>query len=161
SLITLGGGGAAYTTGLTVHSTSDVDWYKVVPRDWGGPSDSVLVRDFLDSQGDLDVQLYNSGGSVIDSSTSEGDFELIKLEGRAPGTYSLKVYGYSGAINYYSIVSSRGGAIAEDAGEPKGGDTQPTALPLQRQDSDKLKGTSGGTIHPGDVDWYRITLPAG
>lgn len=67
--------------------------------------------DFTHSWGDLDMQLRNSSGGVIETSNGSSNQEEIERT-LAAGTYYLRVYRYStssnASINYYKLSVSRG-----------------------------------------------------
>ena len=75
---------------------SDSDFYRV---DAGTSTASVVVR-FRHADGDLDVQAVRADGSVITSSAGTGDSERVS----ASGTFYVRVFGYAGAVNGYSIA---------------------------------------------------------
>lgn len=62
-----------------------------------------VTLSFTHSQGDLDMELYSPSGSLVTSSASVTDQEVITLSGLAAGTYKVHVYGYDGATNDYSL----------------------------------------------------------
>lgn len=75
---------------------SDSDYYRV---EAGAGTASVVVR-FRHADGDLDVQALRADGSVITSSAGTGDSERVS----ASGTFYVRVFGYAGAVNGYSIA---------------------------------------------------------
>jgi hypothetical protein len=86
------GGGCA---GLMV-CTGDDDYYTVTAG-----SDGVSVRiDFDHGEGDLDMELWR-GSENLGTSQSVADSESLSASGA--GTYTIRVYGYSGAQNAYSL----------------------------------------------------------
>lgn len=91
---------------LTIHSSSDVDYYKFTIAERGGVNDSILVNHIY-SRGDIDMKLYrkNSDNSYtcVRSGLSCSNYEDISLSGLDAGTYYLKVYGFSGATNSYAL----------------------------------------------------------
>jgi Bacterial pre-peptidase C-terminal domain len=73
-----------------------------------GPSSNFSLR--LDGlTADADVQILNSAGTVIGSSTAaSNNAEQINLSNLAPGSYFARVYQFSGATNYnLSLSASR------------------------------------------------------
>jgi hypothetical protein len=54
---------------------------------------------FQHAQGDLDLALYNSAGTLLGRSQGTTDSERVSLNGLAAGTYYIQVYGYRGASN--------------------------------------------------------------
>jgi hypothetical protein len=70
----------------------DVDVWRV------SASASVVVR-FTHASGDLDVEAIDATGHVIASSAGTSDSERVS----GTGTFYVRVFGYSGATNAYSI----------------------------------------------------------
>src|SRR5262249_30395081 len=67
--------------------------------DQAGSSSSAVTIRFQQAQGNLDLRLYDAGGTQLRSSQGTGDSEQISLDGLAAGTYHVQVYGYQGAYN--------------------------------------------------------------
>ncbi|MCC6525562.1 MAG: PPC domain-containing protein [Polyangiaceae bacterium] len=89
--------GAGSHAGLAVCSGDD-DWFSfTVP---GGVD---LRIDFDHAEGDLDIALTKNG-SAIATSQGTSDFESVSATGG--GTYTLRVYGYSGAANAYTLTAT-------------------------------------------------------
>ncbi len=89
---------------LSIHTTTDVDWFRFYANHTGGAADFVGI-DHVSANGDLDLDLYDAAGTLV--ATSDGlavDAERISLEGRPEGWYYAVVRGRSGAINGYSLV---------------------------------------------------------
>jgi hypothetical protein len=77
SLGSLAGSKADYT-GLQIR---DDDWYSFTTSASGLGTDFVRIN-FLHAQGDVDLALYNAGGTLLASSTGETNTETISLSGR-------------------------------------------------------------------------------
>jgi hypothetical protein len=73
---------------------SDEDWYRV------SASATVTIR-FEHAQGDIDMEAYDANGVRIASSTSVQNQETVA----GTGTFFVRVYGYRGAINSYTIAA--------------------------------------------------------
>jgi hypothetical protein len=73
----------------------DEDWFRV---DAGTATRSVIVT-FTHSAGDLDVAAVDATGRELDSSAGTTNEERVS----ATGTFYVRVFGYSGAANTYSI----------------------------------------------------------
>lgn len=73
----------------------DVDFYRVD----AGTSTVAVTVSFTHSAGDLDVQAVRADGSVITESAGTGNEERVS----ATGTFYVRVFGYSGAQNSYTI----------------------------------------------------------
>lgn len=82
----------------------DTDFFKFTLGSAGSAASEVLVN-FRHSQGDVDAELFDSAGKRVAISQSVSDQERFSLEGFAAGTYSLRVFGYKGAVSpAYSLV---------------------------------------------------------
>jgi len=73
----------------------DTDFYRVD----AGTSTATVVVSFRHSAGDLDIQAVRADGSVITESGGSSDEERVQ----ASGTFYVRVFGYSGALNSYTI----------------------------------------------------------
>jgi uncharacterized membrane protein affecting hemolysin expression len=95
--------GAVAVADLSIHTTSDRDFYKFVTT---GPGTSAHYVDvlFTHAAGDIDARLLNAAGNVLTSSTGTSDRERLSLQGRPAGTYFLEVYGHSSARNSYRLA---------------------------------------------------------
>jgi hypothetical protein len=70
------------------------DWYRV------SASGNVRVRiQFTNANGDLDMEVLRADGTEIGSSTSVANEESVN----ASGSFLVRVYGYEGAANSYTI----------------------------------------------------------
>jgi hypothetical protein len=80
------------------------DWFRFTTSATGTSSSSVSIS-FSNSQGNLQLALYNSSGSQISSSLGTGNSETVSLNGLAAGTYYVDVFGNAGATNpNYSLT---------------------------------------------------------
>ena len=75
--------------GFGIHG--DQDWYQIyVPSGAGCLS---IECQFVHSEGDIDIRLYNSSGTIVDdSNSSSNDYELICYDDPTPGYYYVEVY---------------------------------------------------------------------
>ncbi|MDP2345053.1 MAG: pre-peptidase C-terminal domain-containing protein [Deltaproteobacteria bacterium] len=105
---------------------------------------------FTDSAGDLDVRLLDSAGAIITSSAGITDEELI-IRSLAAGDYVVEVFGFSGALNTYT-VSSTIVTCTEDALEPN--DSADKAFPSSAR-------AFTGTRCPQNDDFFGIRLETG
>ena len=88
---------ASYSiTGLSIHSTSDVDWFKFQTAVAGETSINVS---FLHSNGDIDIKIVDQNFGVVGTSQSASDDESIVFTSNTTDTYNLQVYGFSAATN--------------------------------------------------------------
>ncbi len=91
----------APATGLTLHA-GDEDVFEIVVSAPGALSVQVS---FQHAFGDIDAALTQGSvfGPTVASAVSGDDDEQISLQDAAPGTYYLRVYGYQGASNRYTL----------------------------------------------------------
>lgn len=86
------------------------DWYRFTLSTAGTTSSSVAINS-SSTLGDLDLELYNSAGTLIDSSEGSTNNESISLSGVAAGTYYVHVIGWQGAVtpNYSMVITPGSG----------------------------------------------------
>jgi hypothetical protein len=74
------------------------DWFRFNLSGQGGDSSYVSIQ-FANSQGDLDLRLYDSAGRLRKSSERLSDSERISLSGLQAGTYYVQAFGFRGDMN--------------------------------------------------------------
>ena len=79
-------------TGLQI-CAADEDWFKV-------PAGVVRIQ-FVHANGDLDLAAYDANGTRVAVSESTADSEQVTV----PAGGSVRVYGYNGARNAYTLVA--------------------------------------------------------
>jgi hypothetical protein len=80
------------------------DWYRFTTTVSGTSASSAAIS-FQNAQGNLQLALYNSAGTLLATSAGTGNGEAISLSGRAAGTYYMRVYASAGATNpNYSLT---------------------------------------------------------
>jgi hypothetical protein len=79
--------------------TSD-DWYRV---DLLRGQEALFELRFFHADGDIDVTLHTPDFIEIDISDSASDFEVIRYVAARDATLFMRVYGYGGAANAYSM----------------------------------------------------------
>lgn len=85
---------------LSIGSNADRDYYKVELTD----EEEIMAQiSFEDDRGDLDIQLLESSGDVVDESASTSDSETVSTTATEAGTYYILVYGYDGSTGSYSL----------------------------------------------------------
>ncbi|MCX7424391.1 MAG: pre-peptidase C-terminal domain-containing protein [Planctomycetia bacterium] len=100
---------------LSIHAAWNADWYKL-----NAAASGTLNADisFTHSLGNLDLDLYNSSGALLASSTGAGNNEHVSYAVTAGQVYYIEVYGAVGALNpNYSLVID-GPNIPADRFEP-------------------------------------------
>ena len=145
-------------SGLTIHSTTDTDWFcfwiNQTARFWFNIT-------FIDANGDIDLRLFSSSGNQLTSSTGVSNSESVSQYVTVSAFYCAEVYGYSGAINYYNAtleVESTIVASQNDAGSGQdAGQSITTALRL----SGPNNVTYGGYLDEltDTDDYYSIFVP--
>ncbi len=83
---------------LSVHQTGNDDYFKFYCNSTGTSADFVRI-DLTNSDGNLDLTLYNSSRAQVGSSQTANNFESISLNGRPEGWYYVRISGNSGDIN--------------------------------------------------------------
>lgn len=79
---------------------ADDDWYEIYVS--SGYENVLIDCQFTDSDGDIDIQLVNSSGTVLDESDSTSDDEYIDYVVPSSGTYYIRVH-YGDAGNSYNL----------------------------------------------------------
>jgi len=152
---TISGNYAGAISALTIHSATDEDWFKFNLATTGRKS-SYIGIDFKQWAGDLDINLYNSNGELIDYARSVTDNERLSLSGLAAGDYYLKVSGYNGNKNSYKLVYNLPEPIVlTDAYE--NGDTKAHSYHLGKL-SEKIT-LNAAISRTNDLDYYKFQLP--
>lgn len=141
---------------LTIHNTSDVDFYDFQIDATGAVGDYVQI-DFMHAAGDLELRLLDSGGQILASSATANNFERISLQGRSAGKYYLQVLGEKNAVSpdYLITIDPPTAVIDPDRFEPNNTITTATNLVVNEVFS-QIKNL---TIHKAtDIDWYKFDL---
>lgn len=131
----------------------DDDWF-AIQLSAGETIDASIF--FSHGVGDLDLELVDSSGSVVDDSTSTSDSESVSATASGATTVYVRVYGYSGATGDYTLdiqTSGGTGGCTADAYEPN--DSLGDAADL----GDGFY--AGLTTCSGNDDYYAIDLTAG
>lgn len=95
---------AGTLSGLIVKST-DEDWYSISVSQG---AQVTFALTFTDSNGDIDMQLYNScGGTVVASQAGNGNNESLSYTNTgATATFYLRVFLYTDTRNEYGMTTS-------------------------------------------------------
>jgi cyclophilin family peptidyl-prolyl cis-trans isomerase len=158
--------GGALVSGLSIHTATDVDWFRFTLPDVGRARDKVQML-FPHRQGDLDLELFTAINSTspLCFSRSTSDTEEISLSGCPAGEYLLKVSGHAGALSPAYALQLRTpetNLILPDALEANNSTTSATQI----EASESVKTISNLTIHSqqsgtADVDVFRFEIPVG
>jgi hypothetical protein len=87
---------------LNIHTAENSDFYRFVAQA-SGPAN--IQIDFANSDGDLDMVVYNSKGAMVGSSDSRTDNETVNLSVVKGEHYLIRIYGYAGDINWNYTLS--------------------------------------------------------
>lgn len=135
---------------LSLHSSSDVDWFKYVSV---GTGIATYELQFTNSAGNIDLQLLNASGQVLASSATTGNGESIQFQADAGNVYFLKVFG--AANSSYSLKVNGPEALAPDSKEPNDSTSTATAL------SGVSPSLNGLNLHTNkDVDVFKYVALA-
>lgn len=144
----------SYIHGSGVAVGGNDDWYKIEANP--GYSRLILDARFAHSDGDIEMDLYDSSGTRIGYSHSSSNDEYIDVTVPTLGQrtdYYVKIFLYSSSSSNYNIYDFRwdalagGGDAAEDSYEPN--DSQSTSN-MTINENQSLTGTQG------DDDWYKF-----
>jgi hypothetical protein len=132
------------------------DWYRFTTTRTGSSASSVSLA-FLHSQGDLDLELYNSAGTRLRVSQGINNTESVSLGGLAAGTYYIRVYGYRGVTNpnYGLGINLPASALVEDSYENN--DTLAMAYNLGTLTTNA---SLNNLALADSADWFRFTTTA-
>ncbi len=84
----------------TISSSSDVDYITLMCR---GDKVKTASITFKDSDGDLDIKVYDLDGKSLGGGTSTTNNETVNVASKNLTGVVIKVYGYQGATNKYSL----------------------------------------------------------
>ena len=137
-----------------IHIRSDVDLYRFNMT--SAINFSVYLSN-IPAGCDYDLQLLNSSGSVIYSSSASGT-NVENIDQTLPvGTYYIKVFSYSGynAASYYTLTMS----VYNPGGGSTGGDQYEPNESTGNARSININSTISANIHSTtDTDFFRITV---
>ena len=83
---------------LTLHEAGDEDYFRFYANETGGMADFVRV-DFNNSDGNIDLELLDDDGTLVDESRTSRDYERISLFEKPEGWYYARVTGRNGDTN--------------------------------------------------------------
>jgi uncharacterized protein (DUF3084 family) len=140
-------------TNLTINAPNDDDYYSLVPAATGTLDVSLA---FLNSQGDVNLELFDAAQQLLASSVSTTDAEQVSLAVTAGQTYYIRVFGAGGAVNpNYSMTINAPELPPADALEEN--DTFATARALASSDQTYTNLTINA---PNDDDYYALAPTA-
>lgn len=110
-----------------------------------------ITARFIDATGDLDMRLVDAAGATIDSAASVTDDETI-VEALGAGSYGVRIYGWAGATNTYTMEATLQGCTPDDAYEDNNSWTRATPIGTAAVSAARC---------PGDDDYYAVRLSSG
>ena len=146
-------------TDLTIHSSTDVDFYSIQLTDKGAAQNFVRIA-FDPALGALELDLLTSAGALVRAGVNDGDGICIDMLDLAAGTYIVRVRGTSKAQNTYSLSwDRREPRHTPDIYDTNGNnDSTTNAVTL----AEAVGSRSQLSIHSDvDVDYFRLDVPAG
>ena len=140
--------------GLSIHDESDIDYYKFAIKEKGSADDWIAI-DYKASLGDLDLEILDADGNVVAWSRTAENTDTASLKGLETGDYYIRVTGYDGAANNYTLSwnVTNSSMIASDPYEGN----EPIAI---REDQ-TITGLSIAKVRKEDetrADVFRISL---
>ena len=98
-------GGCQVASNETIESSSDVDYFAVQCGSSNIKQVSITMGSPSYGSGDLDIEVRKPNWStVVGTSTGTGVTETVNTTSANMNSLVLKVYGYNGAMNTYSIL---------------------------------------------------------
>jgi len=140
---------------LSLGVQSDYDWYEIFISP--GEEHLAVSLSFSDAAGNINIQVYDSIGSLIIGSSSTTDDEYIDLLLPSSGTYYLRIYG-DNAGNLYDLWWDDLPRPSDDAYEEN--DNYLTAFNHITNEMFWLTEIDGAGIQADD-DWYEISITPG
>ncbi len=143
---------------LTIHTANNDDWFRFETVSTSTSSHFVGLI-FDESQGDIDLELFDASGNLLASSSTSNNWEIINLGGKPAGVYYAKVSGYRGGRSprYSFSIFAPESNIQPDAFESN--DTLATASELRTIEG--TRSIDDLSIHAaGDFDWFAFSTVA-
>lgn len=101
----IGGTSWGPSTDRRISPTGDVDYFMI---GCGKTTGTGLMKQFqlsfTHALGDLDVAVYSLDGQFVGSSTGVTNFETVNLAAQNKNAFFVKVYGFNGAVNPYTVI---------------------------------------------------------
>ncbi len=132
---------------LSIHQSGNDDYYRFTASATG---DVTFTARFSDAAGDIDMQVMDSAGNVLGSGTSVSDNETVTVSATAGDQLVVRVYGYNGATNNYTLEIDQPDRV--DDFEPN--NTLAQAIVLDT--SDAVTFIPDLSIHTDDEDYFQI-----
>lgn len=139
---------------LTLHQSSDEDWYRITLPTVGGATHFASV-DFKHRDGDIDVELWDTSGNKLRESKTSRDREHLPLVGLPTGDYWVRVTSNGATTSpHYRFALDLPSAVPHaDSFEPN--DARASATDLRAVSG--VKELLDLSIHStGNDDWFRF-----
>ncbi|MFO0881206.1 MAG: SdrD B-like domain-containing protein [Gemmataceae bacterium] len=155
-------------TGLSIHQASDEDWFQFATVARGAAGHGVRI-DHSSNRGNLDLMLLDAAGTILATSATSADSEMITLADRPAGLYYVKVVGVQGATqaSYQLILEAPAGAASQPDRldqEGSGNNARGNATLVRSEGQDSLAGYQqlvDLNLHTGsDEDWFQFSTVA-
>ena len=141
--------GTAYNA--LIATNTDNDYYKFTVAAGTNITVSLTTLPF-----DYDMQLLNSGGTVVGSSAAGGTTsESITLNNAAAGTYTVRIFGYNGAFSATSCYNLLVTTALACSNTPEPNETQAAASTISANTD-----VHSQIATASDVDWYKFSNTA-
>lgn len=143
-------------TGLSIHVPGDQDWYRFSLVGDGRDSHFVELQSSATS-GDIDVELFDRAGNLLQRSSGAADSERLSLDGYSAGEYYLRILGRHNATAESYALRFDTPLISIAADPYESNDFRNTAYDLRGLEGGRE--VLGGSIHSSaDQDWFRFQL---
>jgi hypothetical protein len=138
---------------LSINAPNDDDYYSLVPVVTGTLNVSLA---FLNANGDIDLEVFDSAQARVAISESTGDAEQVSIRATAGETYFIRVFGYSGAVNAnYSMTIDVPEGVPADSFEQNDSFTAASSLAANDQTYNNLSIDAAN-----DDDYYSLVAAA-
>ena len=94
--------GVTTISGLSIHDETDQDFFQFLLNE-SPPASSFISIEMDNNSGDLDLELQDVTGNIIERSESADEIERISIDGLEEGEYFLRVYGFDGESGSYNL----------------------------------------------------------
>ncbi|MFV2065673.1 MAG: pre-peptidase C-terminal domain-containing protein, partial [Pirellulales bacterium] len=149
-------GGEIEERWLSIHRSSDTDWYRFDTTGTSGYGNYVQV-DYVGAPGDVDLRVEDQSGNLVGKSRGGSDRERVSLAGWPADTYYVRVEGNAENTDYSLSLNVPRKAVADRFESPQSNDSSSTAKRItNRVETDLSIHKPAG--EESDVDWYRFTL---
>lgn len=92
--------------GLSIHASENDDYFRITAALTGLLA---VDLDFLDAEGDIDLEILDASGARIGRSDTAGDREHVVIEATAGAYYYVRAFGFEGSTNPdYTMVIDPG-----------------------------------------------------